>query len=294
MDPKAHGLGYLYPPADSPRGWEHDHDAPKWIYQFWDCLLRIALELERDNPSWIKRPQMMRMTVTTFNVLKRLHEWKGFRPYNFFLLPIVAAGGWPAGVDPKHFTLVAPFESDQKRWLRLPCINIAAPNDRTVYKLSTSFTSPEYGKSAVLGVLEDLLYRYPRHPEAKSLGSDGMPCGSNTRGLLQRAHIIAGRHRRIGKESDRRWEEGAELESLSYIPMEFKPPGSEHNANELVRASEGLIRRITEIGIRELVRSGFGRRILEKICRRELVNAETLREYDQKIHEYRVKIRSMT
>jgi hypothetical protein len=33
---------------------------------------------------------------------------------------------------------------------------------------------------------------------------------------------------------------------------------------------------------------------LEKICRRELVNAETLREYDQKIHEYRVKIRSMT
>jgi hypothetical protein len=294
VDPKAHGLGYLYPPADSPRGWEHDHDAPKWIYQFWDCLLRIALELERDNPSWIKRPQMMRMTVTTFNVLKRLHEWKGFRPYNFFLLPIVAAGGWPAGVDPKHFTLVAPFESDQKRWLRLPCINIAAPNDRTVYKLSTSFTSPEYGKSAVLGVLEDLLYRYPRHPEAKSLGSDGMPCGSNTRGLLQRAHIIAGRHRRIGKESDRRWEEGAELESLSYIPMEFKPPGSEHNANELVRASEGLIRRIREIGIRELVRSGFGRRILEKICRRELVNAETLREYDQKIHEYRVKIRSMT
>jgi len=98
----------------------------------------------------------------------------------------------------------------------------------------------------------------------------------------------------LGKESDRRWEEGAELESLSYIPMEFKPPGSEHNANELVRASEGLIRRIREIGIRELVRSGFGRRILEKICRRELVNAETLREYDQKIHEYRVKIRSMT
>jgi len=141
----------------------------------------------------------MRMTVTTFNVLKRLHEWKGFRPYNFFLLPIVAAGGWPAGVDPKHFTLVATFESDQKRWLRLPCINIAAPNDFTVYKLSTSFTSPEYGKSAVLEVLEDLLYRYPRHPEAKSLGSDGMPCGSNTRGLLQRAHIIAGRHRRIGK-----------------------------------------------------------------------------------------------
>jgi hypothetical protein len=98
---------------------------------------------------------MMRMTVTTFNVLKRLHAWEGFRPYNFFLLPIVAKGGWPAGVDPRHFTLGAPFESDQRKWLRLPCINIAAPNDPTTYKLSTSFLSPQYGKRAVLEVLGD-------------------------------------------------------------------------------------------------------------------------------------------
>ena len=33
---------------------------------------------------------MMRMAVTTQNVLKRLHNWEGFRPYNFFLLPILA------------------------------------------------------------------------------------------------------------------------------------------------------------------------------------------------------------
>src|SRR5262249_44529917 len=66
VDPKAHGLGYLYPPADSPKGWEDGHDAPKWIYQFWECLLRIPLKLERDHPIWINRPQMMRMTVTTF------------------------------------------------------------------------------------------------------------------------------------------------------------------------------------------------------------------------------------
>jgi hypothetical protein len=34
---------------------------------------------------------MMRMTVTTVNVLKSLHEWEGFRPNNFFLLPVPAA-----------------------------------------------------------------------------------------------------------------------------------------------------------------------------------------------------------
>lgn len=286
VDPKAHGLGYLYPPVDSPKGWEDDHDAPKWIYQLWESLLRIALKAGRKNPIWTKRPQMMRMTVTTFNVLKRLHAWKGFRPYNFFLLPIVAKGGWPAGVDQRHFTLVAPFESDQRKWLRLPCINIAAPNDRTVYELTTSFTSPEYGRRAVLEVLEDLLYRYPQHAEAKSLDSDGKPSNSTTRGLLQRAHIIAGKHRRIGKESDRRWEEGADFESLSYVPVEFEPPGTEHNANELVRASESLIRRIKKIGIRELIRSGLGRRILEKICRRELLDLSTLHEYEKMVLEY--------
>jgi hypothetical protein len=133
--------------------------------------------------------------------------------------------------------------------------------------------------------LEDLLYRYQQHPEAKSLDADGRPCDGATRGLLQRAHITAGKHRRIGKESDRRWEEGAELESLSYVPIEFEPPGSKCEQNQLARASERLIRKIRKIGIRKLVRFGLGRRILEKICRRELVNADTLREYEQRIRE---------
>jgi len=35
----------------------------------------------------------MRITVTNFNVLKSLHEWEGFRPYNFFLLPVLDSRG---------------------------------------------------------------------------------------------------------------------------------------------------------------------------------------------------------
>jgi hypothetical protein len=291
VDPKAHGLGYLYPPTDSPKGWEDDHDAPKWIYQFWECLLRIALKLDQDRPSWIKRPQMMRMALTTFNVFEKLHTWEGFRPYNFFMLPILAKGGCPAGVNPKHFSLVAPFESDQKKWLGLACTNIAAPNDHTVYKLSTSFTSPEYGKRAVVETLEDLLYRYSQHPEAKSLSFDGRSSDTGTRGLLRRAHIIAGKHRRIGKESDRRLEEGDELESLSYVPIEFEPPGSKGSADHLVRASESLIRKVKKIGLRELVRFGCGRRTLEKIWRRELINQSTLCEHEQKVREYTLKVK---
>lgn len=233
-----------------------------------------------------KQPEMQPVTVTTFNVLKSLHEWEGFRPYNFFLLPVLADGGYPVNVNPERFRLVAPFESDQTKWKRLTCINIGDPKDRRVYGLTTSFTSNEYGRKAVVETFENLFHRYAQHPEAKSLGPDGEACKSNTRGLLGRSHIIAEKHRRIGKESDRRWEEGDDLESLLFVPVEYEQPGEQAEAPTLARASERLIRLIKTIGIRKLVRFGLGRRILENICRRELLKASTLGEYKRRIQEY--------
>jgi len=287
VDPKAHGLGYLYPPADSPKSWHDNHEAPRWIYEFWEHLLRIALRLEGNPPSWRARPQMMRMTVTTINVLKSLHEWEGFRAYNFFLLPILADGGFPANIDPERFRLVAPFESDQTKWNHLKCMNIGDPKDRQSYGLTTSFRSSEFGKRAVVETFENLFYRYMQHPEAKSLGPDRKPCKGDTRGLLGRAHIIAAKHRQISKEHDRRWEEGDDLESLSFVPLEYKQPGERAENTGLVLPSERLIRKIKKIGIRELVRFGLGRRTLEKICRRERLDSSTLHEYDRKVREYR-------
>jgi hypothetical protein len=287
VDPKAHGLGYLYPPADSPKNWHGNHEAPRWIYEFWEYLLRITLRLEGKPPIWRARPQMMRMTVTTFNVLKSLHKWEGFRPYNFFLLPVLADGGYPANIDPERFRLVAPFESDQTRWARLKCINIGDPKDGRIYGLTTSFTSSQYGIKAVAETFENLFHRYMQHPEAKSLGPDGEPCKPDTRGLLGRSHIIAGKHRRIGKESDRRWEEGDDLESLLFVPLEYEQPGEEAEDTGLVLPSERLTRKIKKIGIRPLVQFGCGRRILEKICGRELIDRSTLRDYDRMVREYR-------
>lgn len=45
IDPKAHGIGFLYPPEDSPKDW--DEGVPRWIYQLWDYILRDALKLPR-------------------------------------------------------------------------------------------------------------------------------------------------------------------------------------------------------------------------------------------------------
>src|SRR5205823_253173 len=93
IDPKAHGLGYLYPPVDSPPGWDAEHEIPKWVYEAWEWLVRHGCEFTPNcPPSWFKRPQMMRMVASTNTLLNRLHRWKRFRPFNRFFVPVLAPG----------------------------------------------------------------------------------------------------------------------------------------------------------------------------------------------------------
>lgn len=230
---------------------------------------------------------MMGIAVTTQNVLKRMEGWAGCRPYNFFLLPILANGGFPANIDPNYFTLAAPFEKDQEKWMDLACVNIDDLNDARAYRLATDFSSRYYGERAVVDTLQNLLHRYLHHPESKSLAPTGEPCRYDTRGLLQRAHIIAGKYRRIGKETDRRWEEGDDLESVRYRPIEYEPEPPKRTRYATAAASKSLAHLVKRIGIRPLVRFGCGRRILQKICRRQLVRASTLAEYESMIQRYR-------
>jgi len=48
----------------------------------------------------------------------------------------------------------------------------------------------------------DVIDHYRVHPEAKSLGPDGLPCGKHTVGLLQRRPVRLGALVHIGKESN--------------------------------------------------------------------------------------------
>src|SRR2546427_6225811 len=92
--------------------------------------------------------------------------------------------------------------------------------------------------------------------------------------------VIAGKHRRIGKESDRKWEEGDDFEStLEFETIEYTPNGEKVVPNSMTKADERLIRQIKEAGIRKLIRFGCGEKILAKICKREPVHFETLHSY---------------
>jgi hypothetical protein len=105
-----------------------------------------------------------------------------------------------------------------------------------------------------------------------------------------RNHVIGGERHRIGKEVDRRWEEGDDLDAMHQTPIEYTHRAS--RAREpLIQPSLSLSRLVRNIGIRKLIRQGFGRRIIEKISRRELVKASTYRDYERRIEEYARKRR---
>jgi hypothetical protein len=50
--------------------------------------------------------------------------------------------------------------------------------------------------------IRDVILEYRVHPEPKSLGPDGRPCGRATIGLLQRRPVRVGAIVYIGKESN--------------------------------------------------------------------------------------------
>ena len=63
-------------------------------------------------------------------------------------------------------------------------------------------------KSGAREVLQTYLNTYINNPEAKFLGPGGNQCNLQTRGILQRDHVITGLHRHCGKEFKRKLEQG--------------------------------------------------------------------------------------
>jgi hypothetical protein len=125
-----------------------------------------------------------------------------------------------------------------------------------------------------------LLIEYQEHPEAKSLAPDGSPCEASTSGLLKRAHIIAGEFRYVGKETDRKWEEGDDISML-----EFK--STEYGRAKRVIASEAVKSDIKRIGIKKCAReSGFTRIFIRKLLRGAPVKRNSYNEFVRWLQSY--------
>jgi hypothetical protein len=71
-----------------------------------------------------------------------------------------------------------------------------------------------------------------------------------------------------------------------YVPVEYAHPAEQKEPVDHARARERLIMKIKRIGIRKLDRHGCSRRILERICRRELLPTAILKQYELRVEEY--------
>jgi hypothetical protein len=208
-----HGLGYLFAPKK--RKGNEDEETPRWVMEAWNFLLRKELKLRAEEPRWLDLPAMMRMVVTTPNVFKHQRpEWLG--PFNFFLFPLVSVlGGYPGGYDNSTFLFIVPYESDRRKWKSLTGVNLA---DGQKFQIAMQPTANQ--DRVIPDSFGIVLHNYLSKPEVKSLAPDGKPCTGATHGLLLRARIIAGKLVPVGKETDRRWEQGEDpsmLDSQVYI-----------------------------------------------------------------------------
>ena len=264
VEPKAHGLGYFYPPKDSQKGW--DRDVPQWIFEAWDWIMRGVLGLKRTRLAWFDLPVMMKLALSTpHHALKNLAKGPLTRPNNFMMLPMLCRFGLPENVDPNKFTLITPFSSDRDQWIKSKCINVYDPKS-PVYELADEYDPTK----ALPKTFFMLLDSYQSHPESKSFGPDGSTCDSKTRGLLQRVHITANWPPiYIGKESDRHWEEGDDLSLLDFNAIQYKRKGN-------AIADDNQLTEIAKIAKREFMRRGVSQHTLEKICNRKPVRIAKL------------------
>jgi hypothetical protein len=122
--------------------------------------------------------------------------------------------------------------------------------------------------------LRIILNQYPKKAEAKSLGPDGTPSTETTRGLLQRATIVARKISPVGKETDRRLEQGEDPSMLE--------PGIHllESQSKMCVADPADRKRWSEIGVRKLIRaSGLSQTTVYKILAGEPVRCYILASF---------------
>ncbi len=283
VNPKAHGIGFLYPPKDNPKDWRKD--APLWVYEMWDYIVRGFVRLKRTRPSWASLPQMMRFSVSTWNVFKMLRMWESVRPHNFMFM-VMTSPKFSFDVDFENKPddkpmVIVPFSSRQHKWNKLEGIDIRNKNRYGKYR-RYRLNDPGFHPLTYGHMIEE----YIRHPEVKSLGPDGTTCIAETRGLLQRAHITAGRIRFIDKETSSMW---AQNDDLSVITDNDEAGFRivEYGKSRKVVLPDSLKHDIEEAKLqRELRRRGIGQHTIEKALRSH-IRVNTCRKIVAAIDEYK-------
>jgi hypothetical protein len=217
-------LGHLLNPTDP------DDESRDWIKQLWEGIVTETLGLEYHWPKWPDRPALSRISISSPEYLKpfaQLNKGKPYseqvKPFNFLLSAQVTPFGFPVGVDPEHFHLIAPYESDPRKWQKLTWVDRYSGK---LFRITTSEEAALYGGNIVrVKTYRDVLEEYRTHPEAKSLDPEGEVCSRQAIGLLQRRPVTRSRLIYVGKESNRLEEvEAGLIHDLDEVYTEYVDP----------------------------------------------------------------------
>jgi hypothetical protein len=201
-----HGLGHLLNPLAKE---ESEFENRDWITMAWEWMIRRA---KGENPAPLPfgdRPAMSRLTISHPRYWRPFNKWRRALPYqqrikpmNWVLTPHVARLGHPVSIEPGRFQLIAPYDADPRHWPQAIYTDIHGGQH---YGITT--TGMAGGRIVRVRSYADVLAEYLVHPESKSAGPDGEPCGLNTVGLLRRRPVtVVLPPVYLGKESNQ-WEE---------------------------------------------------------------------------------------
>jgi hypothetical protein len=254
-----HGLGHLMNPTDP------ESEDRSWIAQVWLEIVRRSLDLPTTPLPFAKRVAVGRTTVSSPEVMKPLKALNAGKPYaqqikpfNFILSCHVLPLHHPPSVDPERFHLIAPYETDPRKWERLPWIDQYSTKG-TRHRISTTAPSPTR-QIARVNSYGDVLEEYEFHEEAKCADASGARCGKQSIGLLFRRRVAIGSPHFIGKESNKleEVEEGG-VPDVSDVYAEYPDPRRDEWATRVLPSLRAM-------PIRELMqRSGLSRRALQMI-----------------------------
>ena len=114
----------------------------------------------------------------------------------------------------------------------------------------------------------------------QDLAPDGTPCTCETRGFLQQCSVVAASRRYVGKETDRRWEQGEDLSLVEFKTVEYQ-------ASKQVVASDEIKGQILKTGIRRIEReTKVSHHTIDKILKGESVRRKTLAKIVKQIAAY--------
>jgi hypothetical protein len=177
----------------------------EWIAHAWLNIVRKSLGSPTRNLGFEESPAISRTTVSSPAVIQplaQLNDGKPYadqvKPFNFLLTCHVKGLGHPVGTDPERFHLIAPYDNNPTRWLKLDWINQYTGK---TYRITTAGYHGSRNTARVK-TIGDVLSEYEFHPEAKCADTDGIPCSKQTIGLLERRHIRVEQIKYIGKESN--------------------------------------------------------------------------------------------